>query len=344
MASLAEADKTAAEAEQALAEMTEKIKHLNAELLDTDAELRRYRQEAADDPADVAVGMPDDIEYEPVPGIELDTPAEKKYPHLPFVRGRRMMLTMNWPQIEGTYEPWLRFRLMANIARMVMMLKRSHALTYVLTEEYYEEMAKRGRDYYKTLKAEDVVAHGDIASGIVVYPSQGHQDTIMYRVDNTNLLGIIVVYLREDRLMFYESFSMQEVLNRPRTDHFMCHSLRESGTSPSSLFSWIRNLVVSHLAMERDMERVVHSLVEEDKGSAMETDIREEDTVDITGDHDIVLRDAAWYTDLTVNREIPVRGYLSHRWCGSGKEKFIREVWVRPHVKHGYHREAGIKK
>ena len=61
-------------------------------------------------------------------------------------------------------------------------------------------------------------------------------------------------------------------------------------------------------------------------------------------DKDVAYRDATWYTDITVNRQIPVRGYISHRLCGTGKNKYIREVWVRPYVKSGYHRAANVKK
>lgn len=350
--SLATISNETKEKEQCLADEEEKIRQMNGELLSINDELRRYRQEGVTDGAsEDTVGENaevldfsfDDAEYEPMEGLDLDTPTEQLYRHLPYIRGRRQMLTMNWPQIEYTYEGWLRFRLMGNIARLIYMLRKAHALTYVLTEEYYEEMAKRGRDYYKSMKVDDVVPHGESAAGIIVYPSQGYQDSVLYRIDNRNQLGILVVYLREDKLMFYESYSMQEVLNRPRTDHFMCKSLKESGTEPGRLFSWIRNLIISHLAMENDMERVVRHLIDEDKGSATETDIGEDDDVDTTNDRDVVLRDAAWYTDITVNREIPVRGYISHRWCGTGKNKYIREVWVRPHVKHGYHRQAGVK-
>ena len=337
--------------EQELSDAENKAKQLNADLLATDAELRRRRQDAgAGAPDEPTVGKDildfsfDEADYEPLPPLGLDSPSEQKYHHLPYVRGHRNMLTMNWPEIEDTYESWLRFRLMANIARLVSMLRGAHALTYVLTGEYYEELTKRGREYYKGMRMEDLVPSGEVSCGVLVYPSQGFQDTILYRIDNRNQLSILVAYLREDKLMFYESYSMQEVINRPRTDHFICHSLKGSGTEPSRLFGWIRNLLVSHLAMEHDMERIVRNLVEEEKGSATETDIHEQDNVDTTDDHDILIRDADWYTALTVSREIPVRGYLSHRWCGSGKDKYIREVWVRPHVKHGYTRTANVKK
>ena len=326
------------------------IKQANGDLLSTDAELRRYKAEAADLPKAPASGGDildfsfDDVDFEPMQPLDLDTPTEQLYHHLPYLRGHRKMLTMNWPQIEITYEPWLRFRLMGNVGRLIYMLHKAHALTYVLSEEYYEELSKRGREYYKGVKPDDVVPHGEAAYGVVVYPCQGYQDTILYRIDNRNLLSIIVVYLREDRLLFYESYSMQEVLNHPRTDHFICQSLKDSGTDPNRMFGWIRNFIVAHLAMEHDMERTVRHLLEEDKGSTIETDISEDDDIDTTDDRDVLMRDYTWYTDLTVNREIPVRGYLSHRWCGTGNDKTIKEVWVRPHVKHGYTRTAGVKK
>jgi len=340
-----EADGSVKDAEAALKEIEDRIKQMNADLLAADAELRRYRQESGTDAKDDILSFSfDDVEYEPMEGLDLDSPAEQKYTHLPYLRGHRKMTTMNWPDIDQDYEAWLRFRLMANVARVIFMLHKSHALTYVLSEDYYEELSKRGREYYKGMKIDDVVPNGEAAYGVIVYPSQGHQDTILYRIDNRNQLSILVVYLREDRLMFYESYSVQEVIGHPRTDNFMCQSLKDSGTDPNRLFSWIRNLVISHLAMEHDMERVIRHLVEEEKGSATEANISENDTIDTTDDRDVVMRDYTWYTDITVNREIPVRGYLSHRWCGNGKDKFIKEVWVRPHVKHGYHREAGVKK
>lgn len=342
-----EADESVREAEKTQGEIEARIKEMNAELLATDAELRKYRKEEAPSnggasDGDAASGgsaglleftTDGDADYEPLPPLELDTPTEQQFHHLPYLRGRRGMTTMCWPQIEPAHQDWLRFRLMANVARLVMMLSKSHALTYVLSEDYYEELAKRGRDYYKCMNIDDVVAHGDATTGVIVYPSQGYQDTIMYRVDNRNQLSILAAYLREDKLMFYESYSMQEVLNHPRTDVYMCQSLKDSGTDPNRLFAWIRNLIIALLAMEHDMERVVRHLLEEGKGSAVKTDIGEDDVVDTSDDHDVLMRDIGWYTELTVERQIPVRGYLSHRWCGSGKDKHLQEVWVRPHAR-----------
>lgn len=209
------------EDKKTLEDIERHIKQANGDLLSTDAELRRYKAEAANLPKAPASGGDildfsfDDVDFEPMQPLDLDTPTEQLYHHLPYLRGHRQMLTMNWPQIEITYEPWLRFRLMGNVGRLIYMLHKAHALTYVLSEEYYEELSKRGREYYKGVKPDDVVPHGEAAYGVVVYPSQGYQDTILYRIDNRNQLSVIVVYLREDRLLFYESYSMQEVLNHP---------------------------------------------------------------------------------------------------------------------------------
>lgn len=355
-----EADGCVKEGEQALSEIEERIKQMNAELLATDAELRQYKTvtgtgdtdgQAAENAenADGTAGLINfsddtDIEYEPMEGIGLDTDVEKKYPHLPYLRGKRKMTTMNWPMIEDTYEPWLRYRLMSNIARVETKLRHQHALTYVLTEDYYNEVVNRGRTAYRGMTIQDVVAKGERSCGVIVFPSQGYEDTVLFDIDCRNLMIILVVYIRECRLMFYESYSEQEILSRPRTDHFICQSLKNTGTDPARLFTHIRNMVVSFLAMEGDTERCIRHLVEEGKGRETDTEIGESDDVDTTDDRDVVLRDYTWYTDITVNREIPVRGYISHRWCGTGKNKFIKEVWVRPYVKHGYTREAGVKK
>ena len=325
---------------------------LELEFKRTVDELTKYEDENdAEENTDTDEGSSDDgirfdlqePEYEPMEGLDLDTDIEKEYPHLPYLRGKRQMTTMNWPQIGTEIKPWLRFRLMANLARIIEKVIDVHALTYILSEEYFEELTNRGRQYYKSMTPEEVVPEGEICCGALVYPSQGFDDTIIYRIDRRGMMNMQFIYIRETRLMFYESYSVQEIIGNPRTDVFICQSMKDGGTDPNRLFSWIRNLVVSFLAMENDMERTVNRLVEEGAGSAIEARINQYDAVDTTDDRDIVIRDAAWYTDITVNRLIPVRGYISHRLCGSGKDKYIKEVWVRPHVKQGYHRSAGIK-
>lgn len=284
-------------------------------------------------------GTPD----EDSPQSASNTDIELRCPHLPYLRGKRQMETMDWPAIDTDYKAQFRFRLMGNIARLVDKLQRAHALTYVLSEEYYNELRNRARRHYKGMKPDDVVAEGDRADGVIVYPSQGYEDTVLYSIDRRSQLSILIVYIREGRLLFYESYSVQEIVGHPRTDSYLCKSLRESGTDVNRLFSWLRNFIVSFLAMERDMERTVNYIVEEGSGETEETDLAEGSAIDTTDNRDVVVRDASWYTDITVNREIPVRGYVSHRWCGCGNEKYLREVWVRPHIKSGYHRTAGVK-
>lgn len=281
----------------------------------------------------------DDLHFD----IATDSDIERRCPHLPYLRGKREMTTMDYPIIATDLRPWLRFRLMSNVARAVMILQQCHALTYVLSEEYFQELRNRGGHHYKGMKPEDVVGDGCRADGVIVYPNQGFEDTLLYSIDRSTQLSILIVYIREGRLMFYESYSIQEIIGHPRTDSYLCQSLRASGTDTNRLFAWLRNFVVSFLAMERDIERTVNHLVDEGVGDAEETEIDMDSAIDTTDDRDVVIRDASWYTDITINREIPVRGYISHRWCGSGKDKYIREVWVRPHVKSGYHRAAGVK-
>lgn len=341
-------------------ELTPQLESLRKKLKEIDAERRKHsaaynlrkanttlpvtliKQDPDENPNDSVEFNLNEPEYEPVEGLELDTEVEKQYPHLPYLRGKRKMLTMNWPMIEDAYEPWLRYRLMANVSRLVSRLQKNKALTYVLTQDYFDELCNRGKNAYRGMTVQDVVSEGEVMSGVLVFPNQGFEDTVIYEFNCSHQMSIMVVYIREGRLLFYESFSVQEIVGSPRIDTFLAKTLRDTGTDSYRLFSFIRNFVISFLAMEKDMERTVNHLIEEGKGSAIESQLEMDEDTDTTDDKDVVVRDANWYTDITVNRIIPVRGYISHRWCGSGKEKYIKEVWVRPHVKQGYHREAGV--
>jgi len=305
------------------------------------AEDELHRLENGEEPSAPAHDSEEEEEVS-MPALDM-TDLEKRCPHLPFVRGEAEMLTMDWPVIGTDILPHLRFRLMGNIARVIRMLNRSHALTYLVSGIYFNELRNRGAKYYKGMTINDVVAEGTRSDGVIVFPNQGHEDTVLYAINRQAMLNVIIVYIREGRLLFYENYSRQEILNNPRVDYYMCHSLQESGTDPAMLYVHLRNMVVSFLAMERDMERTVNNLVDEGAGERCETDLDEGKPVNATNDKDVVIRDANWYTDITVNREIPVRGYLSHRWCGSGKNKRLCEVWVRPHERGGYHRQAGVK-
>ncbi len=327
-----------------LAEAQGVLELLNAECKKVEDELKKQKDSTEDSETDGLKFDLQESEYEPVKGLELDTDMEKKYPHLPYLRGKRKMTTMNWPAINPEeLEPWLRYRLMGNVARLVEKTRECRAITYVLSEDYFTELGNRGRLHYKGMLPQDVVGEGEVSGGVIVYPSQGFDDTIIYYINRRGMLSIQVAYLRETRLMFYESYSVQEIIGSPRTDIYICKSLREAGTEANRLFAWIRNLVVSFLAMEHDMERTVNHLIEEGAGCAIESTIDKEKNLDVIADMDVAIRDASWYTDITVNRKIPVRGYISHRLCGTGKEKYVKEVWVRPYIKKGYHRTATVK-
>ena len=314
------------------AELNEKLKENSQESETPDAE-------ECDEEEDEQEEQVEDFVY----NFDKQTDLELRCPHLPYLRGKKEMLTMEWPFIETDMHPHLRFRLMGNIARLMMYLRKGHALTYLLSGEYIEELQGRAARSYKGMTPDDVVAEGGRVDGVIIYPNQGYEDSVLYSISRQGPLTLIMAYIRERRLMFYENYSVQEILGHPRIDNYICQSLRESGTEPNRLFSYLRNFVVSFLAMERDMERTVNRLVEEGAGETEETDIGKDDAIDTTDDKDVVIRDASWYTDITVNREIPVRGYLSHRWCGKGKDKHLCEVWVRPHERNGYHRAAGVK-
>lgn len=344
---LLEGNSTAtAELEQAKARWQE----LRIEYSKTEAELKALTKPqaapAADEqPTAAAPGLPDGeriLQFADDPDT-TDTDLERRCPHLPYLRGKRQMYTMDWPLIDYDYTPWLRYRLMANVARQISMLQEAHAITYILNGDYYKELCNRGRNYYKGMRIEDVTSEDERTAGVIVYPSQGCEDTVLFTVNRTSTLNMCVVYIRDGRLLFYESYSEQEIMGRPRTDAYLCTSLRESGTDQNRLFSWLRNFVTSFLAMERDMERTINHLVEEGGGEKQDANIATDDAIDTADDKDVAFRDASWYTDITVNRQIPVRGYISHRLCGKGHNKYIREVWVRPYVKSGYHRAANVK-
>lgn len=292
---------------------------------------RRYPEDAHVTTATTYKRAPTSVDVETLAiGAESDSDIERHYSHLPYLRGRREMTTMLWPCIDTDMQAWLRYRLMSNVARTMMFLQQSHALTYVLSEEYLEELRNRGRSYYKGMMPEDVVPDDEAMSGVIIYPNQGFEDTVLFNITRMPQLVVLIAYIREGNLMFYESYAEQEIIGRPRTDIFICKSLRDSGTNASRLFSFLRNFVVSFLAMERDMGRAVNSIVAEGAGTSTETCISKNDAIDTTDDRDVIIRDAAWYNDITVNHRIPASGFLSHRWCGSGGEKHVRVVMAEP--------------
>ena len=283
-----------------------------------------------------------------IPEVQLNTeeltPTENRYPHLPYVRGKRMMTDMSYPLIATDYQPWLRFRLMSNVARVTEQIMHTKPLTYVLSAEYMEELSHRAKGVYRGMLPQDVVADGEATCGVLVYPHQGYEDTVIYQINNRQQLHIVLMYIREGELLFYESFSEVQIVSKPRVDIYIASSLRASGVDPQRLFNFIKNIVVSFLAMEHDNDRTMMHMVADGKGTKEERELTEGDSLNLADDEDVVIRDANWYTSISLDHLIPVQGYVSHRWCGTGKNKVLKQVWVRPHERNGYHREAGVTK
>lgn len=290
---------------------------------------------------------PDIIDFsngeEDLPLSEL-TDYEQRFQHLAYIRGKRTIEDMSYPFIETNYKAWLRFRLMANIARLFDKVTQAKALTYVLSEEYLEEMKSRAKTAYRGMMPQDLVGDGEVTSGVLVFKHQGFEDTIVYDINNITQLSVLVAYIREGSLMFYEAYSEQEVLGRPRIDNYMRDSMRECGTDANRMFAYVRNFVVCFLAMERDMERTMKNFVADGKGEQEIRKIPEDGSLRTDDNEDVVIRDANWYSSISIDHLIPVNGYVSHRWTGKGKDKVLQEVWVRPHSRNGYHREAGVTK
>lgn len=299
-----------------------------------------------------ATPQPDLLDFDdsdtsaPVPDASASvslTPTEQRYQHLVFIRKKKEMRDMNYPFIDYSLKPWLRFRLMANVARLVDKVSSQKSLTYVLSEEYFAELCSRARTAYRGMLAQDVVGK-DSATGVLVFSNQGCEDTIIYSINNTVMLSMILVYIREGKLMFYESRTEQQILGQPRIDNYMCASMRDDGTDIVRLFNFVKNLVISFLAMERDMERTMKHFIEDGVAEEHIREYKEDDILNHDADEDVVIRDANWYSSISIDHMIPVTGYLSHRWVGKGKDKVLQEVWVKPHQRNGYHREAGVKK
>lgn len=272
------------------------------------------------------------------------TETEQKYPHLAYIRMKRELQDMEYPYIDLEMKAWLRFRLMANIARLFDRVGRIKPLTYVLSQEYFDELCHRGKTAYRGMSPDSVVTRGEIARGVIVFPNQGYEDTIVYDFNNCGNLTILLAYIREGQLMFYESYTTQQLIGEPRIDNFMCKSMREAGTDIGQIYNFVKNLVVSFLAMECDMQRTMKHFVDDGQAEEVVRDIPEGEFLNHDLDEDVVIRDANWYSSISIDHLIPVQGYVSHRWVGTGKQKTLQEVWVRPHSRNGYHREAGAAK
>lgn len=274
--------------------------------------------------------------------MQAKTPVEDyaSMTHLDYIRNKKQFTDMSYPIITEKYAPWLRFRLMSNVVRTFEKLARQRVLTYNISESYYEEMGSRSKYYRQMHTLRDMVNENESKSGILVFPHQGHRDTLMFSMQNNGVFSIVVIYMREDRLLFYESYSEQKIIGQPRTDAFMDDEMRACGTNQNRLFGWLSSFIVTFLCMENDLENVMSQIITEGGGSMSETHYKVGD--ELPDMVDVVERDATYYTNIYIDKEIPVSGHVSHRWCGVGSDKYLKEVWIKPYTKQGYHREAQV--
>ena len=152
--------------------------------------------------------------------------------------------------------------------------------------------------------------------------------------------------MRGDDLLFYCSLKDRgDFVNMSRDCHR--HSvISKRNIKADQMTAYCVKLIVAHLQMETDTSNIINEIVKYtgDKFERKELNYKglNDDSV-ITYD-DVVIRDSSWYTSIWEQRMIPVSGYLSHRWCGTGNNKVLTEVIVRPHVRNGYTKAAKVLK
>lgn len=297
-----------------------KINELNAEVSSLQYERSSLRNAVTIHDGENVI--PEKVE---MPGL----PVHEIYKHIPYLHGGKEMLTMEYPYLDDDTEylrPWLRFRIMANVARLLERMQKANARTYVCDGGYFKEMYQRGNSCYKTKSIADVVDTCQSYSGALSFQHEGFSDTILYEVTNTSSLSLIFVYLRQDKLLFYESYSQQMVLGRPRIDTYMCRSLRETGTDMNRVFIWLQRIVTSHLFMEREMENTVNRLV--DAGKAVREESAFQRSGDTAGAGGIEMRTLEYFKTLVFQQTLPDEGYKTYKWIGSGTNKEYKVISV----------------
>ena len=274
---------------------------------------------------------------------EQTVESELRYPHLAYIRGRKQMEDMSYPYIEndGRYFAGYRFKIMARAAEIFHKVQEARSLTYVLSDEYMEEMKSR-KVKYRDQQLWQLVKHGDMASGTLVFNCDGFEDTLLfYALGSSHHLDIC--YIRNGKLLYQDSYEASEFCGPDRVS-YLCPELKIQGVDINAFCRSTRNFILSFILMENDVENTVKQIVREGNGDRDVRILKAKDEYTIKYDEDIIVRDSKWYSSIFVDHIIPVQGYRSHRWCGSGDDKFLREVWVRPHKRNGYHREAGVTK
>lgn len=282
-------------------------------------------------------------EKEENPSFEY-TPADDPLIHVKYIRGEKKLMDMSYPKIDDKQSPAKRFYVMTAFARLIELMKKYHALTYKMSDEYFEELKSRIPHYSKVHNWKDYVTAVK-SVGIINYPfKDGIFDNLFYCIGNREEPSITMFLMRGDDLLFYCSLKDKgDFVNMSRDCHR--HSvISKRNIKADQMTAYCVKLIVAHLQMETDTSNIINEIVKYtgDKFERKELNYKglNDDSV-ITYD-DVVIRDSSWYTSIWEQRMIPVSGYLSHRWCGSGNNKVLTEVTVRPHVRNGYTKAAKV--
>lgn len=285
-------------------------------------------------------------EKEENPSFEY-TPADDPLIHVKYIRGEKKLLDMSYPVIDELATSSRRYHIMYVFAKTLARMKVEHALTYKMSYEYFEELKSRLPHYNKLHKWREYIS-SNRRMGVINYPyTYGICDNLFYSMGGSKDAPIITMFLtRGDTLLFYGSIRQQSSFAGVSTDYFLHTNLKDRNIQAGKMVEYCTKLLVAHLQMEADTDNIINEIVKYtgDTWEKNNLDYKEVNDNSVITYNDIVIRDSSWYTSIWEQRMIPVSGYLSHRWCGSGDNKVLTEVIVRPHVRNGYTKAAKVLK
>ena len=254
---------------------------------------------------------------------------------------------MSYPVIDELATSSRRYHIMYVFAKTLARMKVEHALTYKMSYEYFEELKSRLPHYNKLHKWREYIS-SNRRMGVINYPyTYGICDNLFYSMGGSEDAPIITMFLtRGDTLLFYGSIRQQSSFAGVSTDYFLHTNLKDRNIQAGKMVEYCTKLLVAHLQMEADTDNIINEIVKYtgDTWEKNNLDYKEVNDNSVITYNDIVIRDSSWYTSIWEQRMIPVSGYLSHRWCGTGDNKVLTEVIVRPHVRNGYTKAAKVLK
>jgi hypothetical protein len=275
------------------------------------------------------------------------TPADDPLIHVKYIRGEKKLMDMSYPVIDELSSPSRRYHIMYVFAKTLARMKIEHALTYKMSYEYFDELKSRLPHYNKLHKWKDFIS-SNRRMGVINYPyTYGIYDNLFYSMGGSEDAPIITMFLtRGNTLLFYGSIRQQGSFAGASTDYFLHSNLKDRNIPANKMVEYCTKLLVAHLQMEADTDNIINEIVKYtgDTWEKNNLDYKEVNDNSVITYDDVVIRDSSWYTSIWEQRMIPVSGYLSHRWCGTGDNKVLTEVTVRPHVRNGYTKAAKVLK